>query len=370
MDSRQGQLRILSVLLVIIISIASVIFGSEPQKDKESRFKTQFLPLPVLFYRPQTSLAFGAQVKTIFRTGKNKLLTRPSTISPEVIYTLKKQFITKLISNIYLAENKWHLYSDLDFRKFPDLFYGIGNQTRLDSEEAYTSRSWEIDLSLDRHINKGFHLGFHFHLFNWKLIEKEAGGLLDSGTIPGCNSGTASGLGLRFIYDTRDHIFYPRNGELCEVLYTFYHNSLGSSCDFSCLSINLRKYLPLPRKQVIALQLLLESQYGDVPFILMSQLGGGHHLRGYYTGRFRDKHLLLLQGEWRIPIFWRVSVSVFASVGQVADQLNHLDINNFNYSLGFGLRYLYNKRESINARMDFGWGRNSSGIYMEGDESF
>ncbi|MCK4821975.1 hypothetical protein KA005_39790, partial [bacterium] len=102
------------------------------------------------------------------------------------IYTLKKQFITKLISNIYLAENKWHLYSDLDFRKFPDLFYGIGNQTRLDSEEAYTSRSWEIDLSLDRHINKGFHLGFHFHLFNWKLIEKEAGGLLDSGTIPGC----------------------------------------------------------------------------------------------------------------------------------------------------------------------------------------
>ena len=370
MDSRQGQLRNLSVLLVIIISTASLIFGSDQEKDKESRFKTRFLPLPVLFYRPQTSLAFGAQVKTIFRLGRNKHLTRPSTITPEVIYTINKQFITKLLSDIYLAENQWHLNSRVDFRKFPDLFYGIGNQTSLESEEAYTSQAWDLYLRGEHHIGSSFHLGGHFHLYDWQLTEKKTGGMLDSGSVPGSEDGTASGLGIQLRYDTRDHIFYPMKGEFFEIKFTFYHHALGSSTDFSCLTIDLRKYLPLSSKQVLAFQLLLESQTGEVPFPLMNRLGGQDHLRGYYSGRFRDKNLFLIQAEWRYALFWRIGVSLFAAMGQVADTLGHLNSENFNYSLGFGLRYLYNKRESLYARMDFGWGSDSSGVYMEGDEAF
>ena len=362
--------RIPALWLVALLIPASVLPGTEFSEEQETKYKTQFLPLPVFFYRPQTSLALGAQVKTIFRVGKNKELARPSTVSPEVIHTFKKQFITKIISDIYLAKNSWHFYSDLDFRKFPDLFYGVGNRTSLESEEAYTTRSWEIDLRMDRHVDNGFHIGLHYHLLDWKLLEKETGGMLDCGSVPGCDSGTVSGAGLRFIYDTRDHIFYPRHGELFQLQFTFYHRTLGSSSDFSCLTVNLRKYLPLSLNQALAFQFLLESRYGDIPFLMMSELGGSQLLRGYYTGRFRDKNLLLLQGEWRIPVFWRTSVSVFAAMGQVTDQLNHFDIGSFHYSLGFGLRYLYNKSESLNARMDFGWGSDSSGIYMEGSESF
>jgi hypothetical protein len=356
--------------LIAVLIPCTLLAGTEYQQEQASKYRTRFLPLPVLFYRPQTSLAFGAQVKTIFRLGKNKELARPSTISPEVIYTFNKQFITKIISDIYLAKNSWHFYADLDFRKFPDLFYGVGNHTQLESEEAYTTRMWEIDLHMDRHIDNGFHLGLHIHLLDWKLTEKEFGGLLAGGTVPGSEYGTATGTGLRFIYDTRDHIFYPRYGELFQILFTYYHHLLGSTFDFSCLTVNLRKYLPLGRNQALAFQILLESQYGDIPFLLMSQLGGADRLRGFYTGRFRDKNLLLFQGEWRIPVFWRTSVSVFAALGQVAGQLNHFDFSQFHYSLGFGLRYLYNKRESLNARMDFGWGEDSKGVYMEGSESF
>lgn len=358
------------VWLMVALIPGPISAKSENFGEQKTKYKTRVLPLPVLFYRPQTSLAFGAQLKTIFRIGKNKALAHPSTVSPEVIYTLNNQFITKVISDIYLAKNSWHLYSDMDFRKFPDLFFGIGNRTDPESEEAYTTRSWEIDLHLDRHIHNGFHLGFHFHLLDWTLLERETGGLLDSGAIPGSDSGTVSGGGLRFIYDTRDHIFYPRHGELFQVQFTLYHRFLGSTSEFSSLIVDLRKYLPLPKKQALALQFFMQSQAGDVPFLLMGQLGGSYRLRGFYTGRFRDKNLLLLQGEWRIPLLWRASVSVFAALGQVAGRLNDLEIDGFHFTLGFGLRFMYNKTESLNARMDLGWGGDSSGIYMEGSESF
>jgi outer membrane protein assembly factor BamA len=134
--------------------------------------------------------------------------------------------------------------------------------------------------------------------------------------------------------------------------------------------MDLRKYLAIARSQVMVFQLLLKSQSGTVPFPLLAMLGGSHLLRGYYTGRFRDKNLLVLQAEWRCPLFWRIGLSVFAGMGQVADRFSHLNAGNFHYSTGLGLRLLYNRKESIHARMDFALGKDSSGIYMEGDESF
>jgi hypothetical protein len=368
------------LFLLLILCFGVLIFtedgfarksdNSKKRKTEKSAYQMKFLPLPVLFYRPETSMAFGAQIKTIFRTGKKQESARPSTIVPEVIYTLNKQFISKLASEIYLDKDQWRLKSYLDFRKFPDLFFGIGNLTDPESEETFTSRSWEIILGIERHIGSGFHVGAHYHFNHWSLKETESGKLLDSDTIPGSEGGNVSGAGIRLVYDTRDHIFYPRKGEWFSLIFTDYRDFLGSCFNYSDFTMDLRKYLAIARSQVMVFQLLLKSQSGTVPFPLLAMLGGSHLLRGYYTGRFRDKNLLVLQAEWRCPLFWRIGLSVFAGMGQVADRFSHLNAGNFHYSTGLGLRLLYNRKESIHARMDFALGKDSSGIYMEGDESF
>ena len=41
------------------------------------------------------------------------------------------------------------------------------------------------------------------------------------------------------------------------------------------------------------------SERARVPFFLMPTLGGGDYLRAYPTYRFRDRHALLLRGEYR-----------------------------------------------------------------------
>jgi len=46
-------------------------------------------------------------------------------------------------------------------------------------------------------------------------------------------------------------------------------------------------------------------------------------------------------------------------------------LDEFKYSLGFGLRFVFDKQEGINARLDFGFGRGeNSGIYALVVEAF
>ena len=39
-----------------------------------------------------------------------------------------------------------------------------------------------------------------------------------------------------------------------------------------------------------------------LPYFMMPSLGGGSDLRGFGSWRFRDRHSLLLQAEWRVQL--------------------------------------------------------------------
>lgn len=45
-------------------------------------------------------------------------------------------------------------------------------------------------------------------------------------------------------------------------------------------------------------------------------------------------------------------------------------MNSFKPSYGFGFRYLLDRKEGINLRFDFGYGKNSSGFYFTAGEAF
>ena len=107
-----------------------------------------------------------------------------------------------------------------------------------------------------------------------------------------------------------------------------------------------------------------------MPFYYLSQLGGQNILRGYYQGRFRDKNLAALQAEYRLPLFWKLGGVAFANIGQVAARLSHFTFGNLHYTLGAGLRYLFDKKEKIQIRADIGFSRDSTGFYFSIFEAF
>ena len=77
----------------------------------------------------------------------------------------------------------------------------------------------------------------------------------------------------------------------------------------------------------------------NVPFFMTPSLGGGSTLRGYSTFRFRDRHSLLLQGEWRVIANRFMETAVFLDAGKVAPRTSDLDVKDLKTDYGFGLRF-------------------------------
>jgi len=108
----------------------------------------------------------------------------------------------------------------------------------------------------------------------------------------------------------------------------------------------------------------------NVPFYLQYTLGGGGGLsafrantigtdgtratlRGFQNYRFRDKDIVLLQGEYRVPLHKSVDATVFVDAGQVAPTASRL-FNDWKKGTGFSLSYM--RKSAALARLDVGYG--------------
>ena len=109
----------------------------------------------------------------------------------------------------------------------------------------------------------------------------------------------------------------------------------------------------------------------DVPFYLQRTLGGKSEirsvhddrlgsdgteatLRGYRDLRFRDRNLLLLQAEYRVPLWGPIDATLFTDAGKVAAVRSDLDLNDLRRDVGFSLSIM--KGWTTWARVDVGFG--------------
>jgi outer membrane protein assembly factor BamA len=372
------------IFLFLLIVLSFFVFGSADDAVKgetkstekalntpsvEEETKDRIIGAPILYYTPETRLAYGAAGSYIFRMSGGKT-TRPSSISPILIYTQEKQFKAQVTADMYLKPDDYRLQAEVKFEKFPNKFFGVGINTSLDNKELYTSRSAGIFLSLLKKLNNNVNIGVQYHFSNWKIVEMEEGGQLASGNLFGSRDGVISGVSLLLNHDNRDNIYFPMNGELFELNGRVYNKVLGSKYNFTSLSLDLRKYFTFFRTHVLALHSLLKVQSGDVPFMYLAQMGGQYNMRGYFEGRFRDKNLMVFQAEYRAPVIWRLGLVGFAGFGNVADKLSKLSLAGMRSSYGFGVRFLFDSKEKIQVRMDVGFGEDCSGFYFSIYEAF
>jgi outer membrane protein assembly factor BamA len=190
--------------------------------------------------------------------------------------------------------------------------------------------------------------------------------------VPGAENGSIIGLGVVLTRDTRNNIVFPRRGGLHRLSATLYDELLGSDFDFGLYELDLRGYFPVFSSHVVALRAVGRASSGSPPFDLQPQLGGDVLLRGYFQGRFRDRHLMAFQGEYRAPLVWRIGVASFVAAGQVAGALGDFGFDRFKLSAGGGLRFQLSEQEGLNIRADYGWGFDvgSGGFYLSLGEAF
>ena len=363
-----------SICFILLGLFTFPCFGKEAGQDSVKQRRSGFIPIPILFYMPETKIGGGIAVNYYFHESDSKLTSRPSTIMPAITYTQKKQIISELSADLYWKDEIYHLNGYLCYKKFPDKFYGIGSNTSEDDEEDYTPQIVKFSLNVQKKVYYGLSIGVQCEFEHNKIIELEEGGLLAQGNILGSEGGITSGIGLLVNWDTRNNIFYPTSGSYFQLSASLFGSALGSDYGFNRYNLDLRQYISLFSSHVIAVQCYMNIITGEPPFQKLSLLGGriGNHnlMRGYYEGRYRDKNMIVFQMEYRLPIWWRFGLVGFVGFGDVADKIKDFELKKFKYSIGWGIRYLLIRNEKINVRLDFGYGKNSSGIYITIGEAF
>jgi hypothetical protein len=76
-------------------------------------------------------------------------------------------------------------------------------------------------------------------------------------------------------------------------------------------------------------------------------------MRGVYLGRFRDRHELIAQADYRVHVWKRFGAVVFGAAGNVFGSNGASLGDEMKYTYGGGLRFNINKHDALNLRVDY-----------------
>jgi len=360
-----------ALILCLLLWFTAAGLCRAEEKEKEIKPKTSgFLAIPIIFYTPETRWALGAGALYYFRPRGEGLEHRPSGLGITGFYTQNHQYEISISPDLYLREEKTRIQGNVKIRKFTYEFFGIGNNNPAGGSEAYTTQTADYFLRIQRKIWSNWNIAVQHEYRSDNIIRTEISGLLEPQKIPGSESFHVSGFSLHAGWDSRDNVYYPYQGTWCETSVHLFRKVIGSDYAFTKYNINLRTYLPVFPRHILALQGYFNFITGTAPFQLLSSLGGEMFMRGYYQGRFRENHALLFQMEYRMPLWKRLGAVGFANMGDVAHRLSDFSLRNFKFSYGFGFRFALDPKERFNLRLDLSFARDSSGIYLTVLEAF
>jgi hypothetical protein len=334
---------------------------------KETHRGIQFIPLPVVFYTPETHIAYGVLGVCLFKTDST---ARTSNIDFAVIHTQNAQTVIEPAYTIFTKHENYLIRGMLLYTKFPELYYGIGPGTTSDQEELISYKSLRAYNRFLRKVKPGWFIGFQQQYFKTFDVTRSSDRQLPAQTLIGGLGSVVNGVGFASVVDTRNNIYSPVRGWYADVSVMEYSKLLGSQFTFTNYLVDIRHYHSLSPNTVLAGQFYLNLNVGEVPFKQAATLGGSSLLRGYYNGRYRDNNAVIVQAELRQHLFGRFGGAVFVGVGDVAHIPQNFDFLDLKPTGGAGLRYLISRKEHLNIRLDAAVGRRTHGFYVNISEAF
>ncbi len=379
-----------SIYIVIIVSILSssfnyafaqnesdimhsdvVLDSLTVDNDSIMNFKSKFNGYPYAFYSPETEIAVGGGGIYIFYTAKDSL-TNPSKIGFGGYYSTLKNYKISINPALYYFENILFIRAPVSYGFFVDKYWGKGDDTPETGNEPYSRQDFSATLYIqsppafaaaDR---SGLVIDYNYT----EIIERKENQFLKDSTLTGVNGGSILGIGFDLTWDSRDNIFFPNKGGY-QYFKISYYTPIDYNYKFLEFEVDIKHFWAIKEDKVIAANFYAKSVSGNVPFYRLPALGGSKRMRGYFHGRYRDNFYATIQAEYR-QYFWRkFGFVVFGGLGNVASLPIEYNFDTMKYSYGAGLRYLFNKKQKINLRMDIGIGQGgNTGIYFGIEEAF
>ena len=366
-------------IFYILLSFLISVNAWAQKKDLDTVFDESsktFLPIPLIINNPTIGTGFGGVGLFFFKFDKEDVKSPPSIASLAGIYSTNSSYVLLASARLYWKEDKNRAtFIAGPARVNHDVSYSI--EGAEDLHLVYSELRSFISAEYSRKIISDFYLGLLYLGVKTRYrfdqgTEEENDFTEEFFEENDISDNFISSLGVVISWDTRDYIYNPTKGLMFSIRPKFYTDWLGSDNDYVDTDYNVRYYIPIKDKQVMAFSLAGGFAAGDVPFDGYQSYGRSN-LRGYETGKFRGENMIALQAEYRRNIYNRWGAVAFAGTGSVWGNEESLDFSERTWlpSIGVGIRYMVSLKKRINLRLDFAKGiDDNSGIYFGIMEAF
>ncbi len=341
-------------------------YFEESNSDKpEKKFDVNFIGGP--FYSTDMKFGLGVVGAGLYRMNGCSGDMQPSNVSLFGSVSTVGFYMLGIRGNNLFPEDNYRLNYTMFFYSFPSYYWGIGydnnnddkNKTKIDRFQASMKAEFLFKVARNLYVGPAVVWDYakagnvsaqELHLFDgMSLIQRNYG------------------VGASIQYDTRDFITNASKGVYIYLAQMLRPSWLGNDSKFSTTEFTVRGYKKVWKGGILAAELDSRFNFGNPSWALMAELGGSNSMRGYYEGRYRDKHSIEVQLELRQHVWRRNGITIWAGLGNVFHDKRTFKKILPNYGVGY--RWEFKKR--VNVRLDLGFGKSGqNGFIFNINEAF
>lgn len=318
------------------------------------------------YYSSDSKFGLGIMASSLYRTNPDDSTTRPSYSSLTFKATTASHFeLTLEGEHIPYSASSRFTYL-VDFTSINTKYWGIGySQCNNDANESQLKyMACHTELIWAKVLGPSFFVGPMLTFDMANALNFSAPELWADVPLTTVNYG--AGISLR--YDTRDNTTAANRGVYLRLLTSFNPAFIGNKHPFSVNELTACRYIPAWNGAVVAGRMHWRITWGNTPWGALSYLGGPEVMRGYFEGRYRDKCAADVCLELRQHIYGRSGVVAWVGAGSIFPKVQDIRTREILPNYGFGYRWAFQK--NVNVRVDFGFGKNESGLFFNVNEAF
>ena len=339
-------------------------------------------------------MVLSAAIQYRSHVGLNGFADFRWTVTPTGVFEIFSYWAAKVENQNQVFYDERRLWKDYNFRFDFDerrigteRYFGKGIATDESAESAYTANYYMSQVRFGPYLTDVLSLQGTFRFRHFRVGKSILNDVPQTLTLfPndfGIDGGIVVAEGIRLMYDTRNNIFTPTQGEVAVVFVENCHYLLdGLATPYQVVGIEGTKLWPHTDDAQFVTVVHLRAQFviNKAPFWELSTLGGGSSLRSYNPNRFTDNDTWVINVEERIRLFTlrvegvtgEVQIAPFVDFGEALRHTQDVARPNvdrrLHWSVGSGFRAIV--QPYIVGRMDVAYGAEGLGITIGLDYPF
>lgn len=340
-------------------------FNDANKNKQHKRFDFSVIGGP--HYASDTKFGLGMVAAGLYRTDPNDSILPPSNVSLFGDVSSVGFYMLGVRGNHIAPAGRYRIDYHLYFYSFPSDFWGIGYEMGDNDDNKSDMKRWQAqaEASFLFRVADNFYVGpmAAYDYVIGKQIERPE-------LLQGMDKHTWNvGVGVSLVYDNRDNLTNPHRGIYLNLKQMFRPEFMGNDYAFSTTHFRFDAYQRLSKGTILAEDFGANLNFGNPSWGMMAELGGTSSMRGYYEGRYRDKHSLEATVELRQHVWKRNGIVVWVGAGTVFPKFSALRSRQILPNAGVGYRWEFKK--NVNVRLDYGFGKSGqSGFLFNINEAF